>query len=211
MHNLNAREREAISLLLAKPLTKTTASIPLKDLDARLRTSALGCGLAATLQELGRPLADRRAARDKAAAQRAGLWATAEAALTTTSLSVQIWAGRWREEIRRAGTVARQDPHTAATLLTQAIHTLATLCGGRPATDACGGPPAAGRQQTASFRCQHRPGSARAARSAVDLLRAYDLLIRRRVQHHRAPLACRDPLAPPPIAGVPPCVVLHLR
>ncbi|MGV9608888.1 TIGR02679 family protein [Streptomyces sp. NPDC003631] len=127
LHNLNASEREAISLLLAKPLTHPTASIPLGDLDARLRTSALGRGLTATLQELGPPLTDRRVARDKAAAQRTGLWATAEAALATTSLSAQPWAGRWLEEIRRAGTSARQDPHTAATLLTQAIHTLAML------------------------------------------------------------------------------------
>lgn len=127
LHNLNAPEREAISLLLAKPLTNPTASIPLGDLDARLRTSALGRGLTATLQELGPPLTDRRAARDKAAAQRTGLWATAEAALAATSLSAQPWAGRWLEEIRRTGTSARQDPHTAATLLTQAIHTLAML------------------------------------------------------------------------------------
>ncbi|NGO15331.1 TIGR02679 family protein [Streptomyces sp. HC44] len=136
LQNLDAQEREALSLLLAKPLTAptvTTATIRLTDLDSRLRTSAIGRSLAATLAELGPPLTDRRAARDAAATQREGLWSTAEATLAATSLSSQPWAGRWLEETRRAGTVARQDRHTAATILTQAIQTLATLFPGADA------------------------------------------------------------------------------
>lgn len=71
------------------------------------------------LAELRPPLTDRRAARDAAEAQRTGLWFAVGAALGATSLSSQPWAGRWLEEIRRAGTVGRQDRHIATTILTR--------------------------------------------------------------------------------------------
>ncbi|WP_405873899.1 TIGR02679 family protein [Streptomyces sp. NBC_00005] len=147
LQNLDAEEREALSLLLARPLSTPTATIRLPDLDTRLRTSALAQGLTATLEELGPPLTDRRAARDEAVAQRAGLWSAAEAALAATSLSAQPWAVRWLEETRRAGTIARQDPHTATTVLTQAIGTLATLF---PGTDANPTPVVWGRGELAT-------------------------------------------------------------
>ncbi|MPY46624.1 TIGR02679 family protein, partial [Streptomyces phyllanthi] len=127
LQNLDAREREALSLLLARPLTAATATIRLPDLDTRLRASAVGRGLAATLAELGPPLTDRRAARDAAAAERARLWSTAEAALAATPLAGRPWARPWLEEIRRSGTLTRQPPHTALTTATQAIQTLAAL------------------------------------------------------------------------------------
>ncbi|GGN91798.1 hypothetical protein GCM10011579_089000 [Streptomyces albiflavescens] len=147
LQDLDAEEREALSLLLARPLTAATATIRLPDLDTRLRTSALAQGLTATLDELGPPLTDRRAARDAASAQRAGLWSAAAAALAATSLSPQPWAARWLQETRRAGTVARQDPQTATTLLTQAIRTLATLF---PGTDADPTPVVWGRGELAT-------------------------------------------------------------
>jgi uncharacterized protein (TIGR02679 family) len=147
LQNLDAQEREALSLLLAKPLTATTASISLKDLDTRLRTSAVGRGLAATLEGLGPPLTDRHAAREAEAAQWAGLWATAEAALAATALSSQTWADRWLEEIRRTGAVARQDRNTATTILTQAIQTLAVLF---PGTDGEPTPAVWGRGELAT-------------------------------------------------------------
>ncbi|MHC5909156.1 TIGR02679 domain-containing protein, partial [Streptomyces sp. S6] len=62
LQNLDVAEREALSLLLAKPITAATATIRLPDLDARLRATAVGRGLAATLTALGPPLVDRRAA-----------------------------------------------------------------------------------------------------------------------------------------------------
>ncbi|MER6128042.1 TIGR02679 family protein [Streptomyces sp. NPDC001795] len=132
LQDLDAAEREALSLLLAKPLTAPSATIRLQDLDTRLRTSAARRGLAATLAALGPPLTDHRAARDAAAAERAELWSTAEATLTATPLSSLPWPARWLEEIRRTGTLTRQDPGTALTTVTQAIQTLATLF---PATD----------------------------------------------------------------------------
>ncbi|MFC3575617.1 TIGR02679 family protein [Streptomyces yaanensis] len=127
LQDLDAAEREALSLLLAKPLTGPTATIRLPDLDTRLRDSAAGRGLAATLSELGPPLTDRRAARDAAAAERTHLWSTAESALATTPLADEPWTRPWLEEIRRTGTLTRQHPGTALTTITQAIQTLATL------------------------------------------------------------------------------------
>ncbi|AXL92315.1 TIGR02679 family protein [Streptomyces sp. CB09001] len=127
LQHLDAPEREALSLLLARPVTGTTAAISLSDLDARLHTSAAGRGLAATLEALGPPLTDRRALRDAATAERARVWSTARTELESTSLSSQPWTERWLEDLRRGGTLTRQDPYTAATVVTQAIRTLATL------------------------------------------------------------------------------------
>ncbi|GGS95093.1 TIGR02679 family protein [Streptomyces chromofuscus] len=127
LQHLDAQEREALSLLLARPVTGPAATIRLPDLDARLRRSALARGLTATLAALGPPLTDRRAARDAATAERTRLWATAEAALAATPLSDQPWAGQWLAELRRGGTLTRQPPATALTTVTQAAQTLATL------------------------------------------------------------------------------------
>ncbi|GAA2660871.1 TIGR02679 family protein [Streptomyces vastus] len=135
LQNLDAQECEALSLLLAKPLTAPNATIRLADLDTRLRASAVGRGLAATLAELGPPLTDRRAAREATAAERTRLWSTAEETLTATPLGDQPWSRQWLEEIRRSGTLTRQSSRrpsdhssqTALTTVTQAIQTLATL------------------------------------------------------------------------------------
>lgn len=132
LQNLDAGEREALSLLLAKPLSAPTATIRLPDLDTRLRASAVGRGLAATLAELGPPLTDRRAARDAAAAERTRLWSTVEATMAATPLTGHPWARPWLEELRRGGALTRQPPTTALTTITQAVQTLATLFPGTP-------------------------------------------------------------------------------
>ncbi|MGW0824628.1 TIGR02679 family protein [Streptomyces sp. NPDC002845] len=127
LQHLTAQEREVLSLLLARQVAGSTATIRLPDLDTRLRASAAGRGLAETLSELGPPLTDRRAARDAAAAERTRLWSTAEAALAATPLADQAWARQWLEEIRRSGTLTRQSSTPALMPVTQAIQTLATL------------------------------------------------------------------------------------
>lgn len=147
LEHLDAQEREALSLLLARPITGLTATIRLPDLDTRLRASAVGRGLAPTLDELGPSLTDRRAVRDAAAAERARLWSTAQTEVEATSLSAQPWAAQWLEEIRRGGTLARQDPHTATTVITQAVQTLATLF---PGTDLHPTPASWGRGELAT-------------------------------------------------------------
>ncbi|MFM9613238.1 TIGR02679 family protein [Streptomyces niveiscabiei] len=118
LQNLDAGERETLSLLLARPITGATAVIRLPDLDARLRTSAVGRGLAATLTVLGPPLVDRRAARDEASAERARLRAEAESALSATPLADLPWAHEWLAETHRTGT---------STTVLQAVRTLAHL------------------------------------------------------------------------------------
>ncbi|CCK30507.1 hypothetical protein BN159_6128 [Streptomyces davaonensis JCM 4913] len=132
--DLDAEERQALSLLLARPVTGPAVTIRLSDLDTRLRTSAVGLSLAATLTELGPPLTDRRAARDAAQAERTRLWSESEAALAATPLANQEWARQWLEGIRRGGTLMRQPSGTALTTIAQAIETLATLFPGT-ATD----------------------------------------------------------------------------
>lgn len=127
LQHLDAQEREALSLLLARPVTGPTATVRLPYLDTRLRASAAGRGLAATLEALGPPLTDRRALRDAAAAERARVWSTARTELESTSLSSRSWTAQWLEDLRRGGTLTRQDPHTATTVVTQAIRTLAAL------------------------------------------------------------------------------------
>ncbi|AQS66294.1 TIGR02679 family protein [Streptomyces pactum] len=127
LEHLDAQEREALSLLLARPITGPTTTIRLPDLDTRLRTSAVGRGLASTLEELGPSLTNRRAVRDAAAAERARVWSAAQTEVEVTSLSAQPWTAQWLEEIRRGGALARQGPNTAATVITQAVRTLAML------------------------------------------------------------------------------------
>ncbi|MEU0114367.1 TIGR02679 family protein [Streptomyces bobili] len=147
LEHLDAQEREALSLLLARPVTGSTTTIRLPDLDARLRTSAVGRGLASTLEELGPSLTDRRAVRDTAAAGRASVWAAAQTEVEATSLSAQPWTAQWLEEIRRGGTLARQDPKTAAAVITQAVRILATLF---PGTAPQSAPATWGRGELAS-------------------------------------------------------------
>ncbi|WP_345964532.1 TIGR02679 family protein [Streptomyces sp. BRB040] len=147
LQHLDAPEREALSLLLARPVTGPTATISLPDLDARLHASVAGRGLAAILEALGPPLTDRRAVRDAAAAERVRVWSTARTELESTSLSSHPWTERWLEDLGRGGTLTRQVPHTATTVVTQAIRTLATLF---PATDPHPTPAAWGRGELAT-------------------------------------------------------------
>jgi uncharacterized protein (TIGR02679 family) len=127
LQHLDPQEREALSLLLAKPVTGPSVTIRLPDLDTHLRASAVGRGLAATLTVLGPPLTDRRAARDATTAERNRLWSEAEATLAATPLADQPWARQWLTDLRRSGTLIRQPPTTALTTFTQAIQILAFL------------------------------------------------------------------------------------
>jgi uncharacterized protein (TIGR02679 family) len=133
LKNLTPQEREALSLLLARPVTRPAVTIRLADLDARLRASAAGMGLAETAAQLGTPLTDRRAARDTARTQRAHLWSTATETLAASPLASHPWAGQWLEETRRTGAITRQPPATALATLQQAIHTLDLLFPDGPA------------------------------------------------------------------------------
>lgn len=134
LQSLTPQEREALSLLLSRPVTSPVATIRLADLDARLRASAAAMGLTETLTQLGPPLTDRRAARDTARTQRAHLWSAATQTLAASPLASHLWAEQWLEETRRTGAVARQPQPTATATLHQAIHTLALLFPSRSLT-----------------------------------------------------------------------------
>ncbi|MCX5441268.1 TIGR02679 family protein [Streptomyces sp. NBC_00063] len=126
---MNAQERNDLSLLLGKPLTGTTVTVRLDMLDARLRTSAAALGLRQTLEELGPPLTDRRAARADVAARREQVWSSLASSLDTSPLTDQEWPQQWYDLLRRAGVPKGVQPEGAIQTLQQAVHVLTTLLG----------------------------------------------------------------------------------
>ncbi|MEU9338735.1 TIGR02679 family protein [Streptomyces sp. NPDC048290] len=126
---MNARERTDLSLLLGKPLTGTAVTVRLDLLDARLRASAAGLGLRQTLEELGPPLTDRRAARADVAARREQVWSSLAASLDASPLADQEWPHRWYDLARRAGVPRGVTPETAVRTCGQAVQVLTTLLG----------------------------------------------------------------------------------
>lgn len=133
LRDVGFEERNALSLLLARPVTRPEVTIRLAELDQRLRATAAGRGLVGLLGELGPPLSNRRAARTAARAERIELWSAAEAHLSTTCLVDRPWAQQWLDEARRGGAVARQLPDAAAATLHQAIQILSLLFAPAPA------------------------------------------------------------------------------
>ncbi|MCX4745926.1 TIGR02679 family protein [Kitasatospora sp. NBC_01287] len=131
LESLTAAEREALSLLLGRGITGATAVIRLADLDARLRSTAAGCGLVTAVEELGPPLTDRRAERDTGRQARASLRAAAEAAVAGSPLAGQEWVSGWLDDLRRGGALGRLLPEEAAGLLRQAVQVLGLLRPGR--------------------------------------------------------------------------------
>lgn len=129
---LTPTEREALSLLLGRQVTRPEATVRLAELDTRLRCTAVGRGLVDTVDQLGPALTDRRAARDTARARRADLWASASTALAGSPLAGQDWAAAWLDDLRRAGTPGRLTPEAATDLVRQAVQLLGILFPGGP-------------------------------------------------------------------------------
>ncbi|MFJ5780127.1 TIGR02679 family protein [Streptomyces sp. NPDC093094] len=126
---MNAQERGDLSLLLGKPLTSTSVTVRLDMLDARLRASAAGLGLRQTLEELGPPLIDRRAARADVRAQRERVWSSLASSLDVSPLADQEWPRQWYDLLRRAGVPRGVTPEAATEALQQAVQVLTTLLG----------------------------------------------------------------------------------
>ncbi|WP_432023873.1 TIGR02679 family protein [Streptomyces parvus] len=126
---MNAQERNDLSLLLGKPLTGAAVTIRLDVLDARLRASAAGLGLRQTLEELGPPLTDRRAARADVAARREQVWSSLASALDASPLADQEWPRQWYDLLRRAGVPRGVTPEAAIWTLHQAVQVLTALLG----------------------------------------------------------------------------------
>ncbi|WJV47218.1 TIGR02679 family protein [Streptomyces flavofungini] len=126
---LNTQERNDLSLLLGKPLTGAAVTVRLDVLDARLRASAAGLGLRQTLEELGPPLTDRRAARADATARRERVWSSLASSLDASPLAGQDWARQWYDLLRRTGVPGGVTPEAAVWTLQQAVQVLTTLLG----------------------------------------------------------------------------------
>ncbi|MFF7190947.1 TIGR02679 domain-containing protein [Streptomyces sp. NPDC008222] len=90
---LNTQERNDLSLLLGEPLTRSAVTVRLDVPDARLRASAAGLGLRETLEELGPPLTDRRAARADVAARWEQVWSSLSWSLDASPLAGQECPG----------------------------------------------------------------------------------------------------------------------
>ncbi|WP_433546455.1 TIGR02679 family protein [Streptomyces sp. CA-294286] len=126
---VNPRERNDLSLLLGRPLTGAAVTVRLDVLDARLRASAAGLGLRQTLEDIGPPLADRRAARADAAARRERVWSSLASSLDASPLADQRWPRQWYDLLRRAGVPRGVTPEAAVRTLQQAVQILTTLLG----------------------------------------------------------------------------------
>ncbi|MER7799898.1 TIGR02679 family protein [Streptomyces parvulus] len=126
---MNAQERNDLSLLLGKPLTGAAVTIRLDVLDARLRASAAGLGLRQTLEELGPPLTDRRAARADVAARREQVWSSLASSLDASPLADQEWPRQWYDLLRRSGVPRGVTPEAAIWTLQQAVQVLTALLG----------------------------------------------------------------------------------
>ncbi|GAB2774485.1 TIGR02679 family protein [Streptomyces daliensis] len=120
-------EREALSLLLGRTLTATAVTVRLDQLDARLRASSACCGLVETLNALGPPLVDRRAARSRAQARRDHVWSSFASAVDSSPLAAEGWSRPWAEALRRAGVPKGVGPEIAVRTLHQAVHVLTLL------------------------------------------------------------------------------------
>ncbi|WP_413801421.1 TIGR02679 family protein [Streptomyces iranensis] len=135
---LDTQERNDLSLLLGKPLTSAAVTVRLDVLDARLRASAAGLGLRDTLEELGPPLTDRRAARADATARREQVWSSLASSLDASALAGQEWPRRWYDLLRRAGVPRGVTPDAAIRTLQQAVQVLAVLLGPERSGNALG-------------------------------------------------------------------------
>ncbi|MCQ8831696.1 TIGR02679 family protein [Streptomyces malaysiensis] len=135
---LNTQERNDLSLLLGKPLTGAAATVRLDVLDARLRASAARLGLRDTLEELGPPLTDRRAARADATARREQVWSSLASSLDASALAGQEWPRRWYDLLRRAGIPRGVTPDAAIRTLQQAVQVLTVLLGPERSGNALG-------------------------------------------------------------------------
>lgn len=133
-------EREALSLLLGRPLRQGTITIALSELDTVLRASAAGRGLVEVTTALRGPVVDRTGQRQERAEAWSTVWSRAAQALDAHELARARWPQRWLEEARGGGALTRLGSPRADEVLQQAVTVLATLLpDGVPAAGAWGG------------------------------------------------------------------------
>ncbi|WP_083983013.1 TIGR02679 family protein [Actinomadura hibisca] len=127
LEDVGPAEREALGLLLGRPCTGDAVSVPLAELDERLRTGAAERGLVEVVAALRGPLTNRPERRDARRAASARIWAVAEDALGEHGLGDADWPRQWLTEVRRGGALARLEAGRAETLIVQAVRVVALL------------------------------------------------------------------------------------
>lgn len=102
---LRVEERRALADLHGwETLPRDRVRVSLRALDEALRDSRLGVGLVETVEALGGPLANRRAMREAARAERERLWAWAA---TEPCVRDRPVLRQWLDDLKKHGHVAR--------------------------------------------------------------------------------------------------------
>ncbi len=119
--------------LLGRPVGAGTTRIKLVDLDAALRHSSAGRGLAATIAELtGQPLRDRPAERLAALGDWERVWQELDEDLVRTELAPRDWVAPWVRWLHSSGVITRLGAADAGDRLRAAVAVLASVA---PALD----------------------------------------------------------------------------
>ncbi|MGW5215816.1 TIGR02679 family protein [Streptomyces sp. NPDC004051] len=114
--------------LLGTRLEPGLRRIQLGALDVALRASAAQCGLVSVVAELtGRPLQDRMSAKEARQTAWTALWQQLDGDLTGADLAHAGWIAEWIGELRSTGILTRAGIEAAATALSSAVRTIATL------------------------------------------------------------------------------------
>jgi len=125
---LESRSREALADLLAwKKVRANRVTLKFADLEAALRASRVGMGVIQTLEALGGPLVDRKAARAASKAARAQLWDGARDRVIRSGHPDLI---EWLDNLKRVGLArkaAKRMDLSEASVLGQALDVLEHL------------------------------------------------------------------------------------
>ncbi|MTD15144.1 TIGR02679 family protein [Nakamurella sp. YIM 132087] len=114
---LDAAAADRLSGVLGRLVVAGRVRVSLVELDAALRGSSAGRGLAAVVAELtGGPLRDRVAERADRLADARDLWAAVDDELVAAGLASDSWAGEWVQWLRSSGVLARRGVDGAVTV-----------------------------------------------------------------------------------------------
>ncbi|MGW4177072.1 TIGR02679 family protein [Streptomyces rubiginosohelvolus] len=114
--------------LLGTRLEPGLRRIQLGALETALRASAAQCGLVSAVADLtGQPLLDRTSAKEAQQAAWTALWQHLDNDLTCAGLAHVGWIADWLGELRSTGILTRAGVEAAASALSDAVRTIATL------------------------------------------------------------------------------------
>lgn len=124
---------DKVAGLLGRAVPPGPTRIRLDQLDTALRASAAATGLVAvTGAVLGRPLVDRRAAREENQAAWSTVWTHFDTTLGTAGYAAADWVPGYLDGVRRSGLLTRAGTTAATTAISATGKALARL---RPGSD----------------------------------------------------------------------------